>query len=124
MKKLLAIPAILFAFALGAQAQDTTAPTLTFDTPENGVVVESDRVTINGMVSDDVGVVRVEFRLEGQRRWRRAIMTAPGEASSAFVTSYKNRNKKKRRRGIRVYLRAIDAAGNESDITGRRIRQT
>ena len=120
MKKLIAISAVLFAFVLNAQAQeeDTSPPTVTMDAPVNGVPVETDRVTVTGEASDDTGVRRVQYRLEGSRRWRDAILTAPNETSTTYVFSYKN---KKKGRARRVYVRCLDAAKNESDTIGRKV---
>ena len=118
MKKLLAIPAALFVFAASARAQDTTAPEITMDAPANGVAVITDRVTVTGEVTDAVGVMRVEYRIEGRRRWRRATLTVPNGTTTSYVFSYKN---KRKGRAKRVYVRAFDAARNESDTIGRKI---
>jgi hypothetical protein len=116
MKKLIAISAAFYAFAAAAQAQnaDTSPPTITMDTPVNGVAVATDRITVEGEATDDVGVSRVEYRIEGRRRWRRAIVLSTG----AYTFSFKNTKKGRARR---VYVRAIDAAKNESDTIGRKI---
>ena len=60
----------------------------------------------------------VEYRIEGSRRWRKAILTNPGETTTTYVFTYKN---KKRGRARRIYVRARDEEGNESDTVGRRI---
>ena len=124
MKKLIAISAALFAFVITAQAQDTTPPTITMSSPVNGVPVETDRVTVTGEVTDDVGIRRVQYRVEGSRRWRNAIIVPDGtqdpnaRTSASFFFSYKN---KKKGRARRVYMRCIDLAGNESDTIGRKV---
>ena len=118
MKKFIAIPAALLAFAFSAQAQDTSPPTITMDAPVNGVAVGTDRVTVTGDATDDTGVKRVEYRIEGSRRWRRATLTNPDGTTTTYVFSYKN---KKKGRARRVYVRARDDAKNESDTIGRKI---
>ena len=119
MKKLIAISAALFAFVVNAQAQeDTTPPTITMDAPVNGVPVETDTITVTGSATDDTGVRRVQYRLEGSRRWRDAILTAPNETTTTYVFTFKN---KKKGRARRVYVRALDFEKNESDTIGRKI---
>jgi hypothetical protein len=118
MKKLLALPVALLAFALNAQAQDTTPPTVTMTAPVNGVAVFTDRVTVTGTATDDVGVKRVEYRIEGNRRWRRAILTNPDATTTSYVFSYKNKRKGRARR---IFVRCRDDAKNESDTLGRKI---
>ena len=51
-------------------------------------------------------------------RWRRATLTNPDTTSTSYVFSYKNT---KKGRAKRIYVRARDAAMNESDTTGRKI---
>ncbi len=118
MKKLIAISAALIAFVINAQAQDTSPPTITMSAPVNGVPVETDRVTVTGEASDDVGVKRVQYRVEGSRRWRNAILTDPDGTSTTYVFSYRNKRKGRARR---VYVRCLDAAKNESDTIGRKV---
>ena len=56
-------------------------PELDFDSiePSGGWKV-SDRITITGDVSDDVGIEKVEYRVEGEKgckpRWRKATLTS------------------------------------------------
>jgi hypothetical protein len=118
MKKFIAISAAVYALATAAQAQDTTPPEITMAAPVNGVAVTTARVTVTGDATDDTGVERVEYRIEGMRRWRRAVLTNPDDTSTAYVFSYKNTKKGRARR---VYVRARDAAKNESDTIGRKI---
>lgn len=118
MKKLIVISAALFAFVTNSQAQDTSPPTVTMSAPVNGVAVETDRVTVTGEASDDVGVARVQYRLEGSRRWRNAILTNPDGTTTTYVFSYRN---SKKGRARRVYVRCHDEAKNESDTIGRKI---
>ena len=120
MKKLIAVAAAIFSFAAGAQAQeeDITPPTITMTAPVSGVAVTTDRVTVTGDATDDVGVSIVEYHIEGSRRWRRATLTNPDTTSTSYVFSYKNT---KKGRAKRIYVRARDAAMNESDTTGRKI---
>ena len=121
MKKPIAIAVALFAFVAAAQAQDTTPPTITMTAPVNGVEVTSDRVTVTGDATDDTGVMVVEYRIEGKRRWRRATLTSPGGLTTAYVFSFKNR---KKGRAVRTYVRTFDAAKNESDTIGRKFRRS
>jgi hypothetical protein len=95
---------------------DTTAPEVTLSTPETGATVTSRKVTVSGTVTDEVGVKEVLYRIEGSSRWSKAIVTEADATSTDFVVLAKF---KKSRRG-RIYIRAIDAAGNESDTIGRK----
>ena len=97
-------------------APDTIAPEVTLSTPETGATVTSRKVTVSGTVTDEVGVKEVLYRIEGSSRWRKAILTEADATSTDFVVLAKFR---KRNRG-RIYIRAIDAAGNESDTIGRK----
>ena len=120
MKKLISIAAAVLSFVTAAQAQDedTSPPDIDISAPVNGIAVTTDRVTVTGDASDDTGVHIVEYRLEGSRRWRRATLTNPDTTSTSYVFSYKNT---KKGRAKRVYVRARDAANNESDTIGRKI---
>ena len=119
MKKLIASAAAILAFATSAYSQDdTNPPSVTMTAPVNGIAVETDRVTVTGDARDDTGVSVVEYRIEGQRRWRKATLTNPDSSSTSYVFSYKNT---KKGRAKRVYVRARDEAKNESDTLGRKI---
>lgn len=117
----------LATFCGAAQAQDTTAPEITFDAPTNGTESEGSRITVSGVATDsgtdsagnDGIIKRVQYRIEGYRRWRTATLVTPGETSSTYVFRIKLKKKKKRR----IYVRAFDNSDNESDIIGRRLRR-
>ncbi len=110
-----------------AQAQDTIAPTITFDAPTNGTVSVGSRITVSGTATDTgttlagtPGVVsRVQYRIEGSRRWRTATLVTPNQTTTTYVF----RITMKKRKGRRVYVRAFDNSRNESDIIGRRLRR-
>ena len=108
---------IALAPALFAQDDaDTEAPTIDLTTPPIGTTLTSRKVTISGTADDDTGVTEVRYRLENSRRWRKAVLTNAGEAQTTFVF-----NARLRKKGhTRIYVRAFDAAKNESDTTGRR----
>ena len=108
---------IALAPALYAQdTADTEAPEIDLETPPVGTTLTSRKVTISGMATDNVGVTEVRYRVERSRRWRKAVLTTAGEASTTFVF-----NARLRKRGhTRIYVRAFDAAKNESDTIGRR----
>ena len=129
------IAAVLGMLAVPASAVDTEAPTITLDVPANGLELEGSRVSISGEVTDtsndenvDPTIWRVQYRIEGYRRWRTATLVTPGEASSTYFFRVSLKKKQKRR----IYVRAYDNAGNgrsssnprnESDIIGRRLRR-
>ena len=126
------------AFALSAPlalAQDTEAPTITLDSPANGVELEGSRTSVSGTVTDtsndtdvEPSIWRVQYRIEGSRRWRTATLVTPDDSTSTFFFRVTLKKKQKRR----IYVRAYDNAGNgrsssnprnESDIIGRRLRR-
>lgn len=117
----------LAMFSGTASAQDTTAPIITFDAPTNGTVSEGSRITVSGTATDSgtdrtgtAGIIRrVQFRIEGTRRWRTATLVTPGEISTTYVFRVSLRQRQKRR----IYVRALDNSRNESDIIGRRLRR-
>ena len=98
-------------------APDTTAPALTFNLPAIGATVTSRKVTISGNATDEVGVTEVRYRVERSRRWRKAVLTDAGGTDTDFTIIARL----PRRSHARVYIRAIDAAGNESDTIGRKL---
>jgi len=117
----------LTLFTHTAQAQDTTAPAITFDAPTNGTESRGSRITVSGTATDSgtdrtgtAGIVRrVEFRIEGSRRWRRATLVTPNETATTYVF----RISLNKRRARRIFIRAFDNSNNESDIIGRRLRR-
>ena len=104
------------ALASALHAQDSEAPEVNFTTPSIGTTLTSRKVTISGTATDNTGVTEVRYRLERSRRWRKAILTNSGEGTTTFVFTARLR----KRGHTRIYIRAFDAARNESDTTGRR----
>jgi PKD repeat protein len=49
----------------GATGADTTAPTVSMTAPASGATVSGNNVTVSANASDNVGVVGVQFRLDG-----------------------------------------------------------
>ena len=82
---------------------DTTPPAIAITAPANGDVV-SGLVAIPALASDDVGVARVEYRVDGQLVFTdtAAPYTATWDASSATAGSHT------------ILVAAYDAAGNST----------
>ncbi|MGK0184559.1 MAG: hypothetical protein ACI9R3_000332 [Verrucomicrobiales bacterium] len=121
MRRLLFTILGCLALAPALYAQDTVdvdvdAPVVTLATPEIGTTLTSRKATVAGTVTDVVGVKEVRYRVEGSRKWRKAVLTVAGGTDTTFVILAKF---KKRSHG-RIYVRAVDDAGNESDTIGRR----
>jgi len=121
MKKLIAIFATLCGLVAAAQAQDTSPPTIDVQSPVNGVDSTTDRVTVSGIATDDVGVREVQYRLQGSRRWRKAILTERDGTSTTFVFSFRQPRKGK---ATRFYTRALDRNKNESPTIGMKVRRS
>ena len=139
LKSIFAAASCLFLLGVSANAQtDTTTPTITFDAPANGVdlaaTVTTENpdffskrkglVTVSGTATEETRLRRVQYRLEGSKRWRTAniIRTNNGVddgTAGSYVWSFRMRVN--RRSDRRVYVRAVDYANNESDIIGRKI---
>lgn len=94
--------------------------------PAAGTVVNETRVVFSGTATDVAGdaagatvsgVDRVEYRLLGYKRWRRATLTTRGEASTDFFFTVSIPKGKSRT----VFIRVLDRKRNESDTIGRRI---
>ena len=98
---------------------DEEAPEIRLDTPTGGSLV-SKRFTIVGTVTDNVGVTEVRYRIEGEKRWRTAILVQAGAVSTTFTFRAKLRSGRGK---SRVYVRAWDAVRNESDIVSRKFRR-
>jgi len=112
----LAAALVLPITAWAQDATDTTAPEVELTTPPIGTTLDSRRVTVSGTATDDVGVTRVLYRIERSRKWRKAVLTNAGEGTTTFVF-----NARLPKRGhTRIYVRAEDEAGNESDTIGRK----
>lgn len=124
---------LLLAGTANAQDDDITAPTITFDAPANGVdlsdvtddpdLFSRGRVTVSGTASDDTRVVRVEYRIERSRRWRKATLIRTSADENAQNYAWAVRVRMNRKVARRIYVRAYDPAGNESDILGRRLKR-
>ena len=138
LKSALAASSCLFILGATASAQDTSTPTITFDAPANGVdlaaTVTTENpdffskrkglVTVSGTATEETRLRRVQYRLEGSKRWRTAnvIRTnngVDGGTAGTYVWSFRMRVN--RRSDRRVYVRAVDYSNNESDIIGRKI---
>jgi hypothetical protein len=84
---------------------DTTQPTVTITSPAAGAVVATPSVTVEGGASDDVGVTRVTYQLDGGAEWDVPVTPGPSvEFSFAAERLLAGENT------ITVY--AYDAAGN------------
>jgi hypothetical protein len=55
----------LGVFVYGSATGDTTPPTVSLTAPANGATVSGTAVTVSANASDNVGVTRVQFRLDG-----------------------------------------------------------
>lgn len=80
---------------------DTTLPTVKIDSPVNGASVSGSSVTISASASDNIGVARVEFWVNGK-------LTS---SDSAAPYSFKL-NLRKLKGLLTIEARAVDAAGN------------
>jgi hypothetical protein len=108
----LAAATLISAFAsacsdsTGGSPPDTTAPTVRIDAPQNNSATATGSVTVTGVASDDAGVTRVSYQLNGGAETDVPI-TAGVSASFSFpVTLASGANT------LRVL--AYDAAGNTS----------
>lgn len=85
---------------------DTTAPTVRIDTPQNNSLTAAGTSTVSGTASDDAGVARVAYRLNGGAETNVAIATGPSVTFSFSVTLASGTNT--------LQVLAYDAAGNTS----------
>src|SRR5437867_3194845 len=65
---------------------DTSAPTVTLTAPANGATVSGSAVTVSANASDTIGVVRVQFRLDGANLGA-AVTTPPYSISWNTTTA-------------------------------------
>jgi hypothetical protein len=113
----------------GAQTippRDDLPPEIDFESiePSAGWKVNN-RITVTGDVSDDVGIRRVEYRIEGQGgQWKRATIssTDDGDTSAQLTATFFIQLRLSFTRFIRLHIRVIDTRGNESDHIVRRFR--
>ncbi|MEM0898226.1 MAG: hypothetical protein AAGJ79_15240 [Verrucomicrobiota bacterium] len=118
------LAATLLLTAAGVATEDTQPPTIDVSSivPALGEEAAGSTVVVSGTAADTAdsgtaGVARVYYRLQGSRRWRRAILTAQDAASTTFIFSFKI----KKGENKRFYVRAFDLCDNESDSIGRRV---
>lgn len=133
MKKLL-FSALTLATALTASAQTTTPttsnPVVTITTP--AINTHSDLIitgtatdtgtstgTGGGATTTAAGVKAVYYQIDGSSKWRKATLTAKGTASTTWLVQFRNKSSV----GKRIFFRAVDVEGNESDIVGRRFKR-
>src|SRR5205809_492696 len=82
---------------------DTVPPTVSLTAPANGVTVTGSTVTVSANASDNVGVARVQFRLDGANLG--AALTTPPYSISWNTTTATNASHT-------LTAQAFDAAGN------------
>ena len=82
---------------------DTVPPTVSLTAPANGVTVTGSTVTVSANASDNVGVARVQFRLDGANLG--AAVTTPPYSISWNTTTATNASHT-------LTAQAFDAAGN------------
>lgn len=73
----------------------------------------------NGTTTSAAGINAVYYQVEGSSKWRRARLTAKGQASVTWIVD----TTVKTAVGKRYYFRAVDVSGLESDIVGRRFKR-
>ena len=133
MKKLL-LSALWLAPALPAWSQTTPPvastgiPLITITTPAinttsklliTGTAVDTGVSSGSGSTTSAAGINAVYYQVEGSSKWRRARLTATGQASVTWIVD----TTVKTAVGKRYYFRAVDVSGFESDIVGRRFKR-
>lgn len=112
----------LAAMALPATAAE---PQITISTT---AVVRTRPAIISGTATDTAettepvaaaGVKEVLYQFEGEKRWRKAQITATNAAETTWLIQVELDTA----RGRRIYFRAVDVGGKESDIRGLRFRR-
>ncbi|HEX5887006.1 MAG TPA: Ig-like domain-containing protein, partial [Pyrinomonadaceae bacterium] len=92
----------------GGGEEDNTPPTVSITNPANGAIVpRRSTVTITATASDNVGVTRVEFRVDGTLRC--TDTTAPYSCNWSVPRTFN--------RTYQLSARAFDAAGNSATAT-------
>jgi uncharacterized protein YfaP (DUF2135 family) len=90
----------------GGSPPDTTAPTVRIDAPQNNALTAAGTATVTGVASDDAGVSRLSYRLNGGVETA-VVITAGASVTFSFpVTLASGSNT--------VQVLAYDAAGNTS----------
>ncbi len=95
----------LGVFVYGVTTPDTNAPQVSLTAPESGAIVSGPGVTISATASDDQGVARVQFRLDGANLG--VAVAAPPYAMTWDSTEVTNGTHT-------LSVSACDAAGNQT----------
>ena len=95
----------------GAPAQDTTAPTVSLTAPANGATV-SGTATLSADVSDNVGVVGVQFRVDG-------VALGTEDTSAPYSRTWDTLTASNGTHSLTVVAR--DAAGNTTTSAARTV---
>jgi hypothetical protein len=138
-----------------AGERDTLGPTLAWTLPALGTVATSEKVTFSGTAQDQkqlgtptttpgtgtgtgtattatvdlAGLERVEYRVQGSKKWHSAILipgatTGTGATATSGPDTWAFTLKLKRGSNLNISVRAVDKNGNESDTIMRRIKRT
>ncbi len=128
------IPALLLTTALSLHAQTTTpttgTPVITVTTPAinteanlviTGTATDTGTSTGTGTTATTTtaGVKEVLYQIEGSSKWKKATLAGKGTASATWFVNFKNKSAV----GKRIYFRAVDVEGKESDVLGRRFKR-
>lgn len=123
MKRILSL--LLLSSPLAAPLS-AAEPELIINTP---AIIRGQRpAVISGTATDTAettaptapaGVREVLYQFEGEKRWRKALLTATDAASVTWAVTLNIEGA----RGRRIFFRAVDVAGKESDIRGLRFRR-
>lgn len=101
---------------------DTAAPTITITAGSTISVYQ--KAVLSGKADDtggtatgsvSSGVQQVYWRDEGSSKWRKAMMGGRGTASASWFINVTL----KKKAGRRIYIKAVDGAGNEAIFTDR-----
>jgi hypothetical protein len=121
-------------FDITTQGADVTAPEVELTTPAAGGVLDGRPATLLGGASDDTGVLGVQVAMKDQAgsdwwdpatsswgpyRWVDAELAAPGAAQTGWRFDFDD-SADQGSGGYFVRVRAQDAAGNVSEVTGRK----
>ena len=116
---------VLCALGLGLNLAVAVDPQITITTP---AIVRTRPAIISGTATDTsetteptaaAGVKEVLYQYEGDKRWRKALITSTDSAETTWMIQIELETA----RGKRIYFRAVDVAGKESDIRGLRFRR-